>query len=251
MATLVSNGGDTILQTADVNGIRIGGLIFDAGTTNTPVLVQIGAPGSNTSHASDPTVLSDVFASIGGATVGKATETLQINSDNVIGDDLWLWRADHGNNGTVGWSTNTAANGLVVNGADVTMYGLAVEHYQAVQTQWNGNGGADYFYQSEMPYDPPNQSSWMDGSSDGYPSINVASGVTAFKGYGLGVYCNFDVNNSVVSENAITAPDVSGVQFNDMVTISLGGEGTIAHVINGDGGAVSSSNEKTDVTTYN
>jgi hypothetical protein len=123
LATLVSNSGDTILRTADVNGIRIGGLLFDAGTTNTPVLVQIGPPGSAAGHASDPTVLSDVFAGIGGATVGKATETLQINSSNVIGDDLWLWRADHGNNGTVGWTTNTAANGLVVNGADVTMYG--------------------------------------------------------------------------------------------------------------------------------
>jgi hypothetical protein len=210
LATLVSNNGDTILQTADVNGIRIGGILFDAGTTNSSVLVQIGPSGSSASHASDPTVLSDVFASIGGATVGKATETLQVNSSNVIGDDLWLWRADHGNNGTVGWTTNTAANGLVVNGANVTMYGLAVEHYQAVQTQWNGNGGADYFYQSEMPYDPPNESSWMDGSSDGYPSINVASSVTSFKGYGLGVYCNFDVNTSVVSTNAITAPNTVG-----------------------------------------
>ena len=251
LATLVSNNGDTILQTADVNGIRIAGLIFDAGTTNSSVLVQIGPSGSSASHASDPTILSDVFARIGGATVGKATETLQVNSSNVIGDDLWLWRADHGNGGTVGWTTNTAANGLVVNGANVTMYGLAVEHYQAVQTQWNGNGGADYFYQSEMPYDPPNQSSWMDGSSDGYPSINVASSVSAFKGYGLGVYCNFDVNNSVVSANAITAPNTSGVQFNDMVTISLGGEGTIQHVINGVGSTVSSSNEKADVTSYN
>jgi hypothetical protein len=251
IATLVSNGGNTILSTADVNGIRIGGLLFDAGTTNSAQLVQIGPAGSSASHASDPTVLSDVFARIGGATVGKATQTLVVNSANVVGDDLWLWRADHGNGGTVGWSTNTAANGLVVNGANVTMYGLAVEHYQAVQTQWNGNGGADYFYQSEMPYDPPNQSSWMDGSSDGYPSINVASSVTAFQGYGLGVYCNFDVNNSVVSTNALTSPTSSGVQWHDMVTISLGGEGTISHVINGTGAAVSSSNEKTDVTSYN
>jgi hypothetical protein len=61
----------------------------------------------------------------------------------VVGDELWLWRADHGNSGTVGWTTNTAANGLVVNGANVTVHGLAVEHYQAVQVQWNGNGGAD------------------------------------------------------------------------------------------------------------
>jgi hypothetical protein len=223
LATLVSNGGDTILETSDVNGIRIGDLIFDAGTTNSNELIQIG----------------------------KATETLQVNSSNVVGDDLWLWRADHGNGGTVGWTTNTAANGLVVNGANVTFYGLAVEHYQAVQTQWNGNGGADYFYQSEMPYDPPQQSSWMDGSSDGYPSINVASGVTAFKGYGLGIYCFFDVNSSIVSANAITAPNLSGVQFNDMVTVSLGGTGTISHIINGVGGTVDSNPTVADLTSYN
>ena len=251
LATLVSNGGNTILQTADVNGIRIAGLIFDAGTTNSSVLVQIGPSGSSASHASDPTVLSDVFARIGGATVGTATQTLQVNSNNVVGDDLWLWRADHGNSGTVGWTTNTAANGLVVNGTNVTMYGLAVEHYQAVQVQWNGNGGADYFYQSEMPYDPPNQAAWMDGSSDGYPSIAVASSVTSFQAYGLGVYCNFAVNPSVVSANALTSPTLAGVDWQDMVTISLGGKGTIEHIIDGTGATVNSGSTKADLTTYN
>jgi Ricin-type beta-trefoil lectin domain len=250
LATLVSNSGGTILQTADVNGIRISGLLFDAGTANSSVLVQVGPPGSSASHASDPTVLSDVFARIGGATVGKATQTLQVNSANVIGDDLWLWRADHGNSGTVGWTTNTAANGLVVNGANVTMYGLAVEHYQAVQVQWNGNGGADYFYQSEMPYDPPSQSAWMDGSADGYPSIAVASSVTSFKAYGLGVYCFFNVNPSEISANALTSPTTSGVQWNDMVTVSLGGTGTIQHIINGTGATVNSSSTVADLTTY-
>ena len=251
LATLVSNSGDTILQTADVNGIRIGGLIFDAGSTNSSVLVQIGPSGSSASHASDPTVLSDVFARIGGATVGKATQTLVINSNNVVGDDFWLWRADHGNGGTVGWTTNTATNGLVVNGANVTIYGLAVEHYQGVQVQWNGNGGADYFYQSEMPYDPPNQSSWMDGSADGYPSINVASSVSSFQAYGLGVYCYFSTNSGVVSANAFTSPSSSGVQWHDMVTVSLGGVGTISHIINGTGGTVNSGSTVADLTSYN
>jgi hypothetical protein len=251
LATLVSNGGNTIISTADVNGIRIAGLIFDAGTTNSNTLIQIGPSGSSASHASDPTVLSDVFARIGGATVGKATQTMVVNSANVIGDDFWLWRADHGNGGTVGWTTNTAANGLVVNGANVTIYGLAVEHYQAVQVQWNGNGGSDYFYQSEMPYDPPNQSSWMDGSSDGYPSINVANSVSSFQAYGLGVYCYFDVNSSVVSANALTSPSSSGVQWHDMVTVSLGGVGTIQNIINGQGGTVNSGNTVSYLTSYN
>ncbi|MBR7830555.1 ricin-type beta-trefoil lectin domain protein [Actinospica sp. MGRD01-02] len=251
LATLVSNSGDPILETADVNGIRIAGLIFDAGTTNSSVLVQIGPSGSSAGHSGDPTVLSDVFARIGGATVGKATQTLQVNSSNVIGDDLWLWRADHGNSGTVGWTTNTATNGLVVNGANVTMYGLAVEHYQGEQVQWNGNGGADYFFQSEMPYDVPNQSSWMDGGSDGYPSIAVNSSVSSFQAYGLGSYCYFSTNSSVQSANAFTSPSSSGVAWHDMVTVSLGGTGTIDHIINGTGGTVNSSSTVADLTSYN
>jgi hypothetical protein len=251
MTTLVSNGGNTILSTADVNGIRIGGLIFDAGTTNSNVLVQIGPSGSSASHASDPTVLSDVFARIGGATVGQATTTLQVNSNNVIGDDLWLWRADHGNGGTVGWTTNTATHGLVVNGQNVTMYGLAVEHYQGEQVQWNGNGGKDYFYQSEMPYDVPNQSSWSDNGATGYPSFAVNNSVSSFQAYGLGVYCYFSTNSSVQSANAITSPNVSGVQWNDMVTVSLGGTGTIDHIINGVGNTVNSGSTVSDLNSYN
>jgi hypothetical protein len=255
MATLVSNGGNTILSTADVNGIRIGGLNFDAGTTNSSELIQIGPVGSAADHGADPTVLSDVFARIGGATYGQASETLVVNSNNVIGDDLWLWRADHGNSGTVGWTTNVAANGLAVNGANVTMYGLAVEHYQHIQTQWNGNGGAIYFYQSEMPYDPPNQASWMNGSADGYASLNVHSTVTNFRAYGLGVYCLFtgDPSAGVQAANAITAPNSSGVQFTSMVTDSLGGGtgGSIDNIINNTGGWVGPGTSKEDLTSYN
>ncbi|MDI5970088.1 ricin-type beta-trefoil lectin domain protein [Streptomyces sp. SL13] len=252
LATLVSNGGNTVLSTADVNGIRIGGLLFDAGTTNSAELVQIGPAGSSADHSADPTILSDVFARIGGATVGQASESLVINSNNVIGDDLWLWRADHGNSGTVGWTTNVAPNGLAVNGANVTIYGLAVEHYQHIQTQWNGNGGAVYFYQSEMPYDPPNQASWMNGSADGYASLNVHSTVTDFQAYGLGVYCLF-TDTSIQSANAITAPNTSGVQFHSMVTISLGNGagGIIDNIINGTGGRVGPGTTKEDLASYN
>jgi hypothetical protein len=249
MATLVSSNGAPVISVADVNGVRIGGIIVDAGTTNSPVLVQVGPRGSSASHASDPTVLSDVFARIGGATVGRSTETLEINSNNVITDDLWLWRADHGNGGTVGWNTNTAANGLVVNGANVTTYGLAVEHYQQTQVQWNGSGGKDYFYQSEMPYDVPNQGAWMNGGSRGFASFNVAGSASNFQGYGLGVYCYFSSNPSVVADNAITS-SASGASWHDMVTVSLGGTGTIQNIINGTGGTVNGGNTVADLTSY-
>jgi ricin-type beta-trefoil lectin protein len=248
LATLEADNGVTAMSTADVNGIRIAGLLFDAGTTNSPVLLQVGPTGSNANHSADPAVLSDVFARIGGAAVGKATVSVEINSNNVIGDDFWLWRADHGTG--VGWTSNTAQNGLVVNGANVTVYGLAAEHYQQYAVLWNGNGGRTYFLQNELPYDPPNQASWMDGSTNGYAAYKVANGVTSHEAWGLGVYCYFNVNPSVVADDAIEVPATSGVRLHDMVTVSLGGVGTISHVVNGTGGPSNSSANVADLTSY-
>lgn len=238
LATLVPDNGVTALSTADVNGIDLAGLLIDAGSTNSQTLVRIGPSGSSADHSADPTALNDFFVRVGGASVGRATQSLVVNSSDVIGDDLWLWRADHGSD--VGWNDNTAANGLIVNGADVTMYGLAVEHYQQYQVTWNGNGGRTYFYQSEMPYDPPDQGSWR-GGADGYASYKVADSVTSHEAWGLGVYCFFDVDPSMVADRAIEVPDTANVRFHDMVTVSLGGDGTISHIINGSGGTVNGS----------
>ncbi|GGY11964.1 hypothetical protein GCM10010510_67440 [Streptomyces anandii JCM 4720] len=74
-------------------------------------------------------------------TVGKATRPLVVNTNNAIIDHSWIWRADHGADDTVGWNTNTADTGLVVNGQNVTAYGLFVAHFQKTRTIWNGNGG--------------------------------------------------------------------------------------------------------------
>ncbi len=247
LATLMPDNGVTAVSTADVNGIDLSGLLIDAGATNSQALMQIGPAGSSTNHAADPTVLHDVFFRIGGAAVGKATQTLVVNSANVIGDDLWLWRGDHTNG--VGWNTNTAANGLIVNGANVTMYGLAVEHYQQYQVTWNGNGGRTYFYQSEMPYDPPNQGSWRSGAN-GYASYKVADSVTSHEAWGLGVYCFFNVNPSIVADRSIEVPTTSGVKFHDMVTVSLGGDGTISHIIDNSGGTANGSQSVQYLVSY-
>ncbi|GAA2336278.1 RICIN domain-containing protein [Dactylosporangium salmoneum] len=241
LATLVPDGGITALTTADVDGIKLAGLLFDAGTTNSAVLAEIGPSGSSASHAGNPTTLSDVFFRIGGAGVGKATVSLRINSNDVIGDHSWIWRADHGSG--VGWTSNTAQNGLVVNGNNVTFYGLFVEHFQQYQTIWNGNNGRTYFYQNEMPYDPPNQASFMNGSTQGWAAYKVADSVTTHEAWGLGSYCYFNVNSSVVDAHAFEVPVKSGVKFHDMVTVSLGGVGTISHVINNTGAAVNSGHQ--------
>ncbi|WP_433454385.1 RICIN domain-containing protein [Streptomyces sp. CA-142005] len=248
LATFVPDNGITAMSVADVDGVKIAGLLFDAGTTSSKTLVEVGPAGSTASHAADPTSLHDVYVRIGGAGVGKAATSLVVNSRNVIGDHMWIWRADHGSG--VGWTSNTADTGLVVNGDDVTMYGLFVEHFQKYQVIWNGNGGRTYFFQNEMPYDPPNQSAWMNGSTKGYAAYKVADSVTSHQAYGLGSYCYFNVNPSVTADRAFEVPDNPNVRFTSMVTVSLGGTGTISHVINNTGGPSNSSANVADLVRY-
>ena len=251
IATLVPDSGVTAMNVADVDGVQVAGLLIDAGTTNSATLMQVGPAGSTADHTADPTSLHDVFFRIGGAAVGKATNSLVVNSNNVIGDHMWIWRADHAdNNAYVGWTTNTADNGLIVNGNNVTMYGLFVEHYQQTQVVWNGNGGRTYFFQNEMPYDVPNQASWMNGSSNGYSAYKVGPNVTSHEAWGLGSYCYFSTNPSVASAHAFEAPNTPGVKFHDMVTVSLNYQGTITHVINTTGATTPTGTQPVDLVSY-
>jgi hypothetical protein len=248
--TLIPVSGVNTMQVADVDGVRISGLLFDAGTTNSQALLTVGTAGSTTSHASNPISVQDVFFRIGGDIAGQATNSLIVNANNTLINDIWAWRADHGNSGTVGWTVNTAAHGLIVNGSNVLATGLFVEHYQNYEVQWFGNGGETIFFQNEMPYDPPNQAAWMNGSSNGYAAYEVGPGVTSHQAYGMGSYCFFNVNKSVVADHAFETPNTSGVQFHDILTVSLGGVGVIEHVINETGGATPSNTTPVDIVSY-
>src|SRR5439155_22291334 len=127
--TPVPQNGIVSMTIATAKGMLLSGVIFDAGLTSSPVLLQVGSGHARSDNeASDPTALHDVFFRIGGATPGRATTSLVVDSNNVILDDIWAWRADHGNG--VGWTSNTADTGVVVNGDNVTAYGLFVEPYQ-------------------------------------------------------------------------------------------------------------------------
>lgn len=248
LATLIPDNGITALTVADVDGVKVAGLLIDAGTVNSPVLMQVGPTGSAADHSANPTSLHDVFIRVGGAGVGKATQSLVVNSNNVIGDHMWIWRADHGSG--VGWTTNTAANGLIVNGNNVTMYGLFVEHYQQYQTIWNGNGGRTYFYQNEIPYDPPNQAAFMNGSTQGWAAYKVGANVTTHEAWGLGSYCYFSANPSVVLAHSFEVPATPNVKFHSLVTVSLGGTGTISHIINNTGGPSNSSTNVANLVNF-
>jgi len=232
--TLIPDNGVIPMSVADVNGVKLAGMLFDAGTVTSPVLLQIGPNGAAASHAADPTTIQDVFFRIGGAGPGSATTSLLVNSGNTIIDHIWAWRADHGSG--VGWTTNTADTGLIVNGANVEALGLFVEHYQKYDVIWNGNGGRTIFFQNEMPYDPPTQAAWRTGAN-GYAAYKVADTVTSHEAWGMGSYCYFNVNPSIHADRGFEAPNNAGVKFHDLLTVSLGGNGTIDHVINTTGAA--------------
>ena len=242
LATLVPQAGTAAITLSHVDGVQVAGLIIDAGPVTSPVLFQVGKPnGEKPSNAADPVTLSDVYFRIGGATAGSATTSLQIDQDNVILDNIWAWRADHG--AGAAWTANTADHGVVVNGDNVTATGLFVEHYQKEQVLWNGNGGETIFYQSELPYDPPSQSAWSDGTANGYPSYVVTNGVSTHQTYGFGIYCFFNQGVDIIEDNAMTVPAAQpGVMVHDAGSVFLNGNGQITHVVNGVGGTASKAN---------
>lgn len=269
--TLVAQAGTTVLRVANVGGVKIAGVMIDAGEMESRELIEIGdtgrsehqstmpeslstapeggrvdgemklgsSPHSNAGQretdlrpsAENPICLWDIFCRAGGMANGRCRVMMMVNASHVVAENLWLWRADHG--AGAAWDSNRNATGLVVNGDDVTMYGLFVEHGQEYQTIWNGERGRVYFYQSEMPYDPPSPEVWMNGSTRGFASYKVADHVQDHQATGLGVYCVFWAA-PIIADRAIEAPDHAGIRLANMIAVRLNGkpESGIARVLN-------------------
>ena len=257
LATLEAVHGVVPMTVADVKGVEISGLIFEAGPVNSPVLLQVGTRrAANTdardrsgwSDPQDPTALHDVYFRIGGAHVGKATVSLEVNADNVILDNIWAWRADHG--AGVGWTSNTADTGVIVNGDDVIATGLFVEHYQKNELIWNGENGKTIMFQNEMPYDPPNQAAWQHDGILGYAAYKVGDSVKTHEGWGLGSYCFFNVDPTIHASHAFEVPVTPDVRFHDILDLSITNHGTIDHVINDYGDPTSPNTTTSTVVEY-
>lgn len=232
IATLIPTNGTAAIEVANVDGVRIAGVLLEAGFGASDSLLQIGQPGYS-GDAQNPVVLSDVFARVGGTNPTGSVQTekmITVNTSNTIIDDVWLWRADHDVQGLVYESRNPVDTGLLVNGDNVTGYGLACEHTLGDMLVWNGNGGKSYFYQSEFPYDVT-QANYGD---KGYVAYRVGDNVTSHQAYGIGAYSYFR-DQAVTVENGIKAPQRAGVTFTNSLSVFLNGYGQINHVINGQG----------------
>ena len=237
--SLIPTRGQPAICVGDVDGVTVASLIIEAGQVGSWSLIEVGPPGCTGNHASNPTFLFDLTVRTGGAWPGLNEAGIVINSNDVVGDQLWLWRADHGEGAS--WEVNRTRHGIVVKGDRVTIYGLFNEHHQDYQTLWNGEDGRVYFYQSELPYDPPNQGAWRDGRSgaNGCASYKVAGSVRRHEAWGLGVYSYFR-DSPTKLENAIEVPEREGVRLHHLTTVWLNGVAgsEITHVVNGVGGRV-------------
>ncbi|MGW4277482.1 discoidin domain-containing protein [Streptomyces seoulensis] len=237
LATIVPDHGVDAMHVADVDGVKLAGFLIDAGSANSDTLLQIGAAGSSADHSANPTTMQDVFVRIGGAGPGLATNSVVVNSNNVIIDHTWLWRADHGSG--VGWETNRADYGLRVNGNDVLATGLFVEHFNKYDVYWAGERGRTIFFQNEKAYDVPNAAAVTHDGIVGYAAYKVADTVNQHEAWGLGSYCNFTADPSIVQRHGFQVPVKSGVKLHDIQVISLGGKGQYAHVVNDTGAPTS------------
>jgi hypothetical protein len=247
MATLVapSNGGQAILVKDNVNDLRLSSFIIQANKDNidpkpkTPVLLQIGET-INKNQDSD-IFLDNIFIKVGPELIIAPSKTpdminvdtmLIINTNGVVASNLWLWRADHGPYGSI-IGTSKCNNGLIVNGDNVNIYGLFVEHASEKLIQWKGANGKLYFLQSEYPYDA--------ASDFKQPCLTVTG--NDFTGKALGIYCYFSINNVTVPtaisctgenvniENAFTV----WLNYNDKIPATA--ESVITHVVNNSGEA--------------
>jgi hypothetical protein len=272
------DGSPCIHVLSQVPGVRIAGVMLEASVLKglrkgkIASLLEWGEQWSNDpGDETNPGVLSDVFARVGGLMRDVSTDVMiRLHSGNIYGDNLWLWRADHTQlqpNEMPNypdfdfWQTvkeeSVVKNGLVVeSGAtNVTIVGLAVEHTTEDQVIWNGDYGEQFAAISDsflllslfnivLPLTLPYAGQVLFYQSElpydadssfadmGYVGYRVES--THHKAMGLGIYSNFR-DHDIAVKTAIQVPkeNSNGIQMMNMFTVKLDNMGKISSVVNG------------------
>ena len=256
-ATLTAVGGAVPLEVADAAGIIVAGVTIDAGTISRRCCCRsarrTAAPEARPEQPDH--AQRRVLPRRRPARRQDHALALEVNSDNVLIDHTWVWRADHGiegftrrNGDTERWNTNIGTNGVIVNGDERDRDRPVRRALPAVQHRLERRERPRILYQNELPYDPPTQADWTqpDGTL-GYPGYKVADQVTTHSLYGAGVYVFNQNNPSILTENGFEVPETPGraaAPHHDGQPRA----GTIEHVVNDIGGQVD--NSATGVPQY-
>lgn len=158
----------------------------------------------------------------------RCRSMVQIHQPCVVGDNLWLWRADHwlSDQYLVYNHDNFCSSGLHVArpAHHVTMYGLFVEHTLSDMTLWQGEDGVTYFYQSELPYDAMDEAAGQTSRVAPFKACGylVDQAVQRHEAVGVGVYAYFR-DHDVTVPAAIKVPDHDGVRIQNALTKYLNG----------------------------
>mmetsp|Transcript_18404 Transcript_18404/g.26143 ORF Transcript_18404/g.26143 Transcript_18404/m.26143 type:complete len:284 (+) Transcript_18404:50-901(+) len=222
-------------------------------------LLEWGLPGRKDDGIADrPGVLTDIFARVGGSNLVRTVSTdaiIRIHSSNVMGDNLWLLRADHtrlrpgeeANNKKFPLYHQTEdgeaqiKNALIVNGDNAKNYGLFCEHTIEDQLIWNSNNRSVVFFQCELPCDVKDENF----GSKNFVGYRVHDDVAFHVGHGIGVYSNFTGEEVKGKTGILHPPKKDGIKFYYPFTVFLSNKGQITSVINHQGGPVNISNPTT------
>ena len=216
-------------------GFSANGLAFNATTNTGPYAaeqIEIG----NTPHASgsltDPTTLSDV------STISNSTTDELINQNDVLLNQAEIQSNNNGGNGytTTNWPAESSGDyGVIVNGNDVTLEGIWLEHFKMTEATWNGDGGQVIFLENELPLTIPysaagvQPSFWMENSRfDGYPSLAVSPSVTSFTLTGMQSWSRFGSGCDCLVTSLITAPVKRHVSINDIFSGQILGSASLS-----------------------
>lgn len=273
MATIQAPGdGPCIMVQSRVHGVRLSGVALEASVISKFIyegstLLQWGTPNDigrtpTKESSSQPSAIHDLYCFVGGRRTERTVKVqcmVRIFSSNVIGDNLWLWRADH-----CLLMQNEAANkpelseyhvttegecqcetGLEVYGDSVTIYGLAGEHTTGDIVSWHGRHGRVYFYQSELPYDVTGAKYSQD--TCGY-RVNIGADHHVAKG--VGVYSYFRDCPNVEVKSAVSHHALFG-SYSNVFTVWLNGFSGLKSVINGEGAVTSTPGRAFFVEQYN
>eukprot|EP00980_Cylindrotheca_fusiformis_P002973 scaffold688_cov105-Cylindrotheca_fusiformis.AAC.2 len=265
------DGSPCIHVRSQTQGVRLSGLSLEASVISKFIfkgstLLTWGTPSDvnrkvSKDYIANPSVMHDLYCFVGGRRTDRTVKVecmVKIYSSHVIGDNLWLWRADHTKlmdgeqpnkpelseyhvsiEGECRFDT-----GLEVFGDFVTFYGLAVEHTSRDMTLWHGRHGKVYFYQSELPYDVLGVN--YSEHTSGY---RVNAGADHHLAKGIGVYSYFRDCPKVRVKSAVSHHALLG-EFQNVFTVWLNGYSGIESIVNNCGDVTKTPGKPFSIQSY-